>query len=99
MPDIVHVACKLATGLQIGRVAVLGTAAENGVQQSELVGGFRITMNVPKAEWDAWFERMKDSDMVVEKLVFADKNLAVLRGMARDNKKVQGSMRPMPQPR
>ena len=99
MPDIVHVACKLATGIQIGSVAARGTAynPEEGVP--ELVGGFRITMNVPKAEWDRWYDGMKDSDLITQNLVFADKNLAVLRKRASENKKVPGSMTPMAQPK
>lgn len=101
MPDIVHVASKIATGLRLrAEIILLGTAHENGsAVRPELVGGYRITMNVPKVEWDEWEQRMRDSDMVKEKMVFAHTNLATLRGMARAHAKVVGSARAVPQPK
>lgn len=84
MPDIVHVACKLPSGLQIGDVKIGGTAYERvqGVPPPPNFGGYALAMNVPAQTWNDWAKANEHSRMITHGLIFADANLAALKAKA-----------------
>lgn len=84
--DIVHVACKLPHGIKLASdVVILGVAHDRdpNVQPPEIVGGYRITLNVPAQIWAAWAAANVSSAMVVRDLVFAEPSLAALKAKAK----------------
>lgn len=87
MPDIVHVACKIASGIALGGadgVKVAGTAFEPqpGIPGPPRPGGFAITSNVPRDVWEQWLHDNERSVMVTRQLIFADPDLATLKAKA-----------------
>lgn len=55
-----------------GQSAVVqGTQVRVGVPPPLLFGGYRMTPNVPKDLWDEWLKANRDSDMVRNRLIFA----------------------------
>lgn len=84
MPDIVHVACKLAAGLMLDGVLIAGSAYDRdpNVQAPQRFGGYALTLNVPAKTWDRWVRANEASRMVTQDLIFADDNLLALKAKA-----------------
>lgn len=53
------------------QVTILGTGARFGAPPPILIGGYRLTPNVPKDLWENWLAANRDSDLVRNHLVFA----------------------------
>lgn len=53
--------------------------------QAQIIGGYAITNNVPADIWRAWFEDNKNSDFIVNKLIFANEKSASVESIAKNN--------------
>lgn len=96
--QIVHVACKLATGLSIEGIQIKGSAFDRGLPAHlwpESYGGYVLTLNVPAEVWERWAKDNKDSVMVRQNLIFADSNLAALKKKAKQMKATNGGFGPL----
>jgi hypothetical protein len=62
-----------------------GTAARVGDPRPPLLtaSGYRVTHNVPKDLWDAWFEANKNSDLVKNRIVFGHSDNASVEKFGR----------------
>jgi len=97
--SIVHVACKLPTGLNLDGQIIRGTAQGDGrLKPPETYGGYVITSNVPEEVWKKWHQANKESVMVRRNLIMADSNLAALKQRAKAHSSTSGN-RPLQQPR
>lgn len=67
-----------------------GTAAHPSNPRPPLLaeGGYRITPNVPKKLWDAWYEANKASDLVKNRIVYASEKRADAEDFSREHEKV-----------
>src|ERR1700752_4012000 len=45
--------------------------AQNKGAHQQIVGGYAITHGIPKDFWEQWLEQNKDSDMIVNHMLFA----------------------------
>lgn len=73
------------------QVIIKGTAARVGDPRPPILveGGYRITPNVPKALYDAWYEANKTSDLVRNRLIYASESRADAEAFSRDNEKTE----------
>jgi hypothetical protein len=67
-----------------------GTAQRPGDPRPPILaeGGYRITRNVPKALWDAWYEANKASDLVRNRIVFASEKHEDVKAFSREHEAV-----------
>lgn len=87
----VTVGCKLPHGLHLDLYDTEGNlqARETivGLNQAEVVGGHGITMGVPKAHFDEWMRRNKNSAAVKNELIFAHESAQNTIAQANANAK------------
>lgn len=84
----VVVGCKLPNGL----ICELGNVEDDNYQRvnlkgsndSEIIGGYGITRNVPAAFWEAWIEAKKRMPFVRKGLVFAVGDVDSAKDLATD---------------
>jgi hypothetical protein len=100
------VACKLPNGLVISgagkQCTLLGPnkapdlpASMPGARpMKDLFGGYAITSGVDTALWEAWSKASADSEVIQNKLVFAEENLEVLKARAWSRNSVQSGFGP-----
>lgn len=67
-----------------------GTAQRPGDPRPPILaeGGYRITRNVPKALWEAWYEANKASDLVRNRIVFASEKHEDVKAFSREHETV-----------
>lgn len=96
MSPVVHVACKLPSGLQVGEVRIRGSAYDRDpdVQAPELIGGYAITLNVPEDTWSEWAATNSRSRMLTHDMVFAEPDLATLKAKASSMAHVRTGLEP-----
>jgi hypothetical protein len=59
--------------------------------QAQVIGGYAITHNVPADIWRLWLEDNKNSDFIVNKLIFANEKTADVEDRAKNNAKAARS--------
>lgn len=97
--DTVTVGCKLPHGLHLdiynndGTLAARHTVA--GTNASDVIGGHGVTIGVPKAHFDEWMKRNKDSAAVRNELIFAHVNANDVAAQARSNAKNKSGFEPI----
>lgn len=70
------------------QVEVKGVAYRFGMAPPILVNGYRVTPNVPKDLWDGWLEANRDSDLVRNRIVFADVQDSEIKARTRESEAV-----------
>jgi hypothetical protein len=72
------------------QVVIGGTAARIGDPRPPILveGGYRVTPNVPKRLWDAWYEANKASDLVRNRLIYASERREDAEAFSREHEKV-----------
>jgi hypothetical protein len=67
-----------------------GTAQRPGDPRPPILaeGGYRITRNVPKTLWDAWYEANKASDIVRNRIMFASEKHEDVKAFSREHETV-----------
>lgn len=73
-----------ATGDQ---VVIKGAGWRPGDTPPILIGGYRITPNVPKRLWDNWYAANKDSDLVKNHIVYARSQQSDAEAWSREHEK------------
>jgi hypothetical protein len=76
-------------------VRLLGPAIPFGLmpnQRSPIVGGYRITPNVPAEFWEEWIKQNEELDAVVNGMIIWHKDMEELRAMCLDRKKELSGM-------
>jgi hypothetical protein len=94
----VTVACKLPNGLQLDLVGYPGVIKLNGVNSSNLIGGYGVTEGVDKSFFDAWLVAYKDSALVKNDIVFAYEKSSDLSAAAKAHVDVVTGLEPIVPP-
>lgn len=58
--------------------------AQNKGAHQQIVGGYAITHGIPKDFWELWLEQNKDSDIVVNGMLFAHQEAASTTAEAKE---------------
>lgn len=75
------------------RVRLNGFAhPQDSAPDQPIVGGFGLTHGVPKEFWGLWLEQNKDSDIVLNGLIFADPKPGMTEGQAREKSAVKSGL-------
>lgn len=91
--SIVIVGCKLPNGLI---AEVQGVEVKfNGLNTSQIVGGFGITENVDAEFWDAWLEQNKYMPYVKGGFVFAHTEAASVKSEAKEKQGEKTGLEPL----
>ena len=86
MPDTVCVACKVTNGLNLGDgVIIRGPTAQLPQHggETDRIGGFVFTENVPRDVWDKWINSHQDMDLVKRGMIFMRSTIVEARAQAR----------------
>jgi hypothetical protein len=67
------------------RIHGAGNPIEPRKDGAQVIGGYAITHNVPIDIWKAWYEDNKSSDLVINKLIFANEKAADVEDRAKNN--------------
>lgn len=72
------------------QIVIGGTAARIGDPRPPILveGGYRITQNVPKSLWDAWYAANKHSDLVKNRLIYASEKREDAEAFSREHESV-----------
>lgn len=66
--------------------------AQNKGAHQQIVGGFAITHGIPKDFWDQWLEQNKDSDIIVNGMLFAHGETASAISEAKEKEKEKSGL-------
>ncbi|VWC89966.1 hypothetical protein BLA17378_04502 [Burkholderia aenigmatica] len=66
--------------------------AQNQGPHQQIVGGFAITHDVPKAFWDEWYEQNKNSDYIKNEMIFAHTEARSVTSKATDMAEVKSNI-------
>lgn len=79
--------------LSVKPIVIQGNSwAQNQGPHQQIVGGFAITHDVPKAFWDEWYEANKNSDYIRNELIFAHTEARSVTSKATDMKEVMSNI-------
>ncbi|KAA0089357.1 hypothetical protein CIW54_07790 [Paraburkholderia sp. T12-10] len=79
--------------LTVKPIVIQGNSwAQNQGPHQQIVGGFAITHDVPKAFWDEWYEANKNSDYIKNEMIFAHAEAASVTSRATDMKDVKSNI-------
>jgi hypothetical protein len=66
--------------------------AQNKGAHQQIVGGFAITHGIPKAFWEQWIEQNRESDIVVNGMLFAHGETASTIAEAKEKEKEKSGL-------
>ena len=66
--------------------------AQNKGPHQQLIGGYAITHDIPKAFWDEWLEQNKYADFIVNGLIFAHGDSASVKAEVAEKEKVKSGL-------
>lgn len=78
------------------RVTINGPAHPFGVSPlAKVVGGYALTYNVPAEFFDKWMEQNHDTDLVKNKIIFAQPTIDRVEAQAYEQRTVRSGMEPL----
>lgn len=78
------------------QVVIKGPAIAFGVVPDyRIIGGYALTEGVPADFWDAWLEQNKDSDMVKNRMIYAQERTTYVAGAAKEQATLRSGMEPI----
>lgn len=77
-----------------GRTSIRGVG-RRGHDDPRIVGGYAVTHGVDAAIWARWLEQNRDSDVVRNRLIFADEKPGMATGKAREQAEILSGLEPL----
>jgi hypothetical protein len=89
---------KVMKGVPDGpQIKLTGPARPMGMDPDakRVIGGYGLTFNVPRDEFERWLEDNKHTDVVKNRHVFCHENVDHVEGQARELKLVRSGLEPL----
>lgn len=79
--------------LTVKPIVIQGNSwAQNQGPHQQIVGGYAITQDVPKAFWDEWYEANQNSDYIRNEMIFAHSEARSVTSKAADMTEVKSNI-------